>query len=159
MAAPATTVRIAPAGIKLDEGFSTKIAFARAPSVSLWEKTVQPPGIDGGESVETTTMHNTAWRTMNARVLKTLTPMTFKAAYDPNVYNTILNDLVNRNGSITVRFSDGSTLDFYGYLQKFEPAEIQEGAQPEANCTIVPTNYDPAGKVEASPVLTSIAGT
>lgn len=159
MAAPATTVRQTPTGRKLDEGFPTKIAFSRSPAVSFWEKTVQPPGVDGGEPVDTNTMHNVAWRTQNPRVLKTLTPHTTKVAYDPNVYNTIVNDLINQKGAITVRFPDGSTLDYWGYLQKFEPDQIEEGKQPEATVTIVPTNWDYVNNVEAAPVLTSVSGT
>lgn len=158
MAAPATTARQTPAGIKLDDGYSTKIAFERDPDVSFWEKTVQPPGIDGGDAIDTTTMHNAAWRTMAARALKTLTECSVVAAYDPNVYNNILN-LINAEGSITIHFPDASKLDFYGYLKTFEPSENTEGEQPEATITIVPTNYDPANDTEASPVLTSVAGT
>lgn len=159
MAAPASTTRVTPTGRKLDEGFPTKIAFSRAANVSFWEKTVQPPGVDGGEPVDTTTMHNTAWRTKNPRVLVSLEPHTTKVAYDPNVYNTIVNTLINAKGSITVRFPDGSTLDYFGYLQKFEPDAIEEGKQPEATVTIVPTNFDSANNVEAAPVLTSVSGT
>ncbi len=159
MAAPATTVRATPTGIKLDEGFSTKIAFSRLAAASFWEKTVQPPGVDNGEPVDITTMHNIAWRTRNPRVLKDLTPHTTKAAYDPNFYNQIVNTLVGAKGSVTVRFPDGSTLDYYGYLQKFEPDQIEEGKQPEATLTIVPTNWDYVNNVEAAPVLTSVSGT
>ncbi len=159
MAAPATTVRGTPAGIKLDEGFPTKIAFSRLPTASFWEKTVQPPGVDGGEPVETTTMHNLVWRTQNPRVLKTLMPHTTKVAYDPNWYNQIVSTLINQAGSVTVRFPDGSTLDYFGYLQKFEADQIEEGKQPEATVTIVPTNWDPVNHVESAPVLTSVSGT
>ncbi len=80
------------------------------------------------------------------------------AAYDPVVYTDIL-ALINAPGGVTVHFPDGSTLDFYGYIKKFEPAALKEGEQPEATVTIVPTNYDPANHVEASPVLTSVTGT
>lgn len=159
MAAPATTARVAPGGKWLENGHSTKIAFARDSDVSFWEKTVQPPGIDGGDAVETTTMHNTVWRTMAPRTLKTLTESSLTVAYDPNVYNNILNSLINQSGSITCHFPDGSTLDFFGYLKSFEPSENSEGEQPEADITIVPTNYDPVNDVESSPVLTSVAGT
>lgn len=158
MTAPSTTARGTPAGKKLDEGFSTKVAFARLATFSVWEKTVQPPGVDSGEPVETTTMHNLIWRTQNPRKLKTLTPHSFKAAYDPNMYNQVINTLIGINGSITVTYPDGSTLDYYGYLQKIEPDQIEEGKQPEATVTIVPTNVDTSG-AEAGPVLTSVAGT
>lgn len=158
MAAPVAVARQAPAGIRLDDGFSTKISFAQDPDVSFWEMTVQPPGIDGGDAIETTTMHNTAWRTMSARQLKTLTEASVTAAYDPNVFNNILT-LINFETTVTVHFPDGSTLAFYGYLKSFEPGDNTEGEMPEATVTIVPTNYDPVNRVEAAPVLTSVAGT
>lgn len=153
-----STVRQTPSGIKLDDGFSTKIAFNRDPDVSFWEKTVKPPGIDGGDAVETTTMHNVTWRTMSPRKLRTMTQMTSKAAYDPAVYDQI-RELVNQEGSITVHFPDGSKLDFFGYLKDFEPDDHVEGTQPEATITIVPTNQDPVTGAETAPVLTSVTGT
>lgn len=158
MAAPTTSARIAPTGIKLDDGFSTTISFARKTNINLWEKTVKPPGLDGGEKIEQTTMLNIAYRTFTARALKTVTDCTFNAQYDPGVYTDIL-ALINLEGSVTIHFPDGSTYDFYGYLGKFEPAELQEGSPPMAACTIFPTNYDPTNKVEAAPVLTSVTGT
>jgi hypothetical protein len=158
MAAPIPGTRGTPAGIKLKDGFSTKIDFAANPTVSFWEKTVKAPGIDGGDGIEQTTMHNTAWRTKAPRQLKTLTESTTKVAYDPNVYNQIY-ALVNVETTITVHFPDGSSLAFFGFLQKFEADDLQEGTQPEATVTITPTNFDPVGKVEAAPVLTSVPGT
>lgn len=158
MAAPGDTVRQTPAGIYLKNGYSTKVAFARAPSISLWERTAKPPGVEGGDGIDTTTMFNTTYRTMAARTLITLGESSFKAAYDPNVYNTILT-LVNQEGAITHHFPDGSTLSYFGFLKGFEPDEMQEGTMPEATVSIVPTNYDPVAHVEADPVLTSVAGT
>lgn len=158
MAAPSTTVRSAPAGIRLEDGFSTKIAFEADPDVSFWEIGVQPPGIDGGEAIQTSTMHNIAWRTMAPRALKSLTPCQTTVAYDPNVYNNIL-DLINVKQSITVHFPDGSTLDFFGFLKSFSPQAATEGNMPTANVDIVPTNTDPDDGTEAAPVLTSVPGT
>lgn len=158
MAAPALTARVFPAGIKMDDGFPTTIAFARDPDVSLWEKTVKPPGIDGGDPVDTNTMHNVAWRTKSPRKLKTMTESTITAAYDPKVITQIV-ELVNMEGSITVHYPDGSTLSFYGYLQKFEPSDMKEGEQPEASVTIVTTNQDPVTGSEEPPVLVEVSGT
>lgn len=158
MGVPTTTARQTPAGIKLDDGYQTVIAFAADPDVSLWEMTVQPPGLDGGDPIETSTMHNANLRTMSSRQLKTMTPMTTTAAYDPNLYNN-LNALINVETSITVIFPDGSTLAFFGFLQKFDPSELKEGEMPTASITIVPTNVDPATGTEAEFVLTSAVGT
>lgn len=158
MAAPTPTPRGTPAGIKLKDGYSAKVTFAANATVGLWEKTVKPPGIDGGDAIEQTTMHNTTWRTMAPRSLKTLTEHTFKAAYDPVVYTSLLS-IVNVETTVTVAFADGSTIAFFGFLKKFEPDDLEEGKQPEGTATIVPTNFDPVGKVEAAPVVTEVTGT
>jgi hypothetical protein len=67
--------------------------------------------------------------------------------------------LINNETTITVHFPDGSTLAFYGYLKTFEPQEMTEGEQPEAECEFVVTNWDPANRVEAGPVMVEVAGT
>lgn len=158
MAAPTPTTRVTPAGIMLEDGYQSLVTLAADTNIDFWEKTVQPPGLDGGEAIPITTMHNTVYRTFVSRELITLTPISFVAAYDPAVYDQITACL-NVQTTITVTFADGSTLAFYGYLQKFDPAVMTEGAQPEATITIVPTNYDPTNHVEAAPVMTSVAGT
>ena len=158
MAAPATNARSTPLGIMMDDGYSTKIAFARDADVSFWEVTVTPPGIDGGDTIPLTTMHNTTWRTFGSRGLFTLTEMSGTGGYDPDLYDEV-QGLINFNDSITVHFPDGSTLDFFGYLRVFEPQEMSDGGEVRANFTIQPTNYDSANNVEASPVLTEVTGT
>ncbi len=145
------TARQTPAGTALDDGFSTKIAFAADPDVSFWEKTVTPPGVEGGDAIEQTTMFNTAWRTFAARALKTLTDSSVTAAYDPKVYDQII-ALINVEGLITVHFPDASTIDFYGFLKDFTPGENSEGEQPEADITIIATNINPSTGAEAAPV-------
>lgn len=158
MAAPANTVRGTPAGIKLKDGYQSLISFAANSTISFWEKQITPPGLDGGEKVPQTTLNNATFRTFAPRGLYELSDVTVKAAYDPNVYTQIAS-LINVEGAISVKWKDGSTIDFFGYLQKFMPDALVDGTQPEATITIVCTNWDPAGKVEAGPVLTSVSGT
>jgi hypothetical protein len=158
MAAPAVTARVTPPGIMLDDGFPTVIAFAADPDINLWEVSVKPPGIDGGDAIDNTTMHNATWRTRRARALKTLTDSTFTAGYDPNVFGAIL-ALINVEGAITLHWPDGGTYSFFGFLQKFEPNEVKEGEMPTAQVTIVPTNWDPVNHVEAGPLSVDVAGT
>lgn len=158
MAAPTPTTRATPAGIMLDDGHSTKITIAADTDISFWERTVQPPGIDGGDAIDQTTMHSVTWRIMRARALKTLTECQATVGYDPNVYNNLL-PIINLETTITITFPDLSTLAFYGFLKSFEPTDNTEGEVPEATITITPTNFDPTNKVEAGPVLTSVAGT
>jgi hypothetical protein len=104
MGAPTVTARVDPPGIKLDDGHSTTFAFSADANVNLWEKTVTPPGIDGGDEIDTTTMHNNTWRTRAPRQLKTLTEMSCTCAYDPVVYTELL-ALINVRQSITVHGS------------------------------------------------------
>lgn len=158
MAAPTLTARSDPGGIFLCDGYRTLIAFAADPDVSFWEKTVQPPGLDGGDAIDTTTMHNDDLRTKCARSLLDVTDGQATVAYDPAVLDQAY-ALINTETSVTWHFPDGSTYTAYAYLQKFEPQELQEGEQPEASITIVITNYDPVNHVEAAPVLVSAAGT
>lgn len=158
MSAPANTARGTPAGIKLKDGYSSTIAFAANATISFWEKEITPPGLDGGEKVPQTTMLNAALRTFSSRGLYELSDVTVKAAYDPNVLTQIAS-IINVEGSITVKWKDGSTYDFFGYLQKFMPDALSDGQQPEATITIVCTNWDPVAKVEAAPVLTNVSGT
>jgi hypothetical protein len=160
-AAPPTTARSDPSSatvIKLLDGFSSTIGCAANTALKFWEITPKPPGIDGGDKINTTTMLNTAWRTFVPRHLKTLTTMTIQAAYDPDVFNQIY-AVINTTTGWTFHFPDGSTLDFWGALTKFEPGEMKEGEMPVATITIEPGNYDNVNRVEAAPVLTSVSGT
>ena len=158
MTAPVVTARQAPTGIRLDDGHPTFFAFAADPDVSFWEKTVTPPGMDGGDPVDIVTMHNVRWRTKGSRQLMDLTDCSATVAYDPIIYEQAL-ALVNVETSITIHFPDGTTYSFYGFLRTFEPQEINEGEQPEANITITPTNKDPVTGEEEDPVLVNAAGT
>lgn len=158
MTAPAVTTRVEPVGIKLEDGFSTKIALSQDPDISFWEVSITPPGVDGGDPVQTSTMYNTTYRTMAPRALKTLTPLTVTAAYDPAIYDQIV-AIINVNGAITLIFPDGSTVSFYGFVQNFQPQEVAEGTQPRAQITITPTNTDPTDGSEEGPVVDSVAGT
>ena len=140
---------------RIDDGHSTLIEFASNPAVKFYEKEVTPPGVDGGDAIDTTTMRNVKWRTFTPRKLKTLTNSSATVAYDPAVYPQIL-ALINANQLITITFADGSSLDFYGFLKTFTPGPAVEGEQPTAEIEIVPTNKNASG-VETDPVYLSDA--
>lgn len=158
MAAPSTITRVLPDGIMLCDGHSTLIAFEADPDIDFMEITVQPPGIDGGDPIDNTTMHNVAWRTMCPRQLKTLTEFQVTASWDPDVYNQIL-ALINIETNATILLPDGSTLDFFCFIKGVEFSEHTEGERPIMTITVVPTNQDPSDQAEAAPVLTSVPGT
>lgn len=158
MANPTPATRQTPSGRPLKDGYQSLITFAADPDMALWEKRVKPPGIDGGDKIEQTTMHNTAWRTFAARSLKTLTDGSFKFAYTPRSLDGV-EDAINREDSITYEFASGGSVIFFGYLQKIELDEMEEGKQPEGTATIVATNWDPVNDVEAGPIFIGPTGT
>lgn len=157
MAAPTPTTRATPAGIMLRDGFSSKVTIGIDPDISVWEKTAKPPGIDGGDAVDQTTMHNTDYTTSAPQYLKTLTESTFKFSYDPAIYTQLM-AVINVRTTITQSFRDGTTVAYYGFVQKAEFDELVRGTQPEGTMTIMPTNWDHINSVEAGPTVTSVAG-
>lgn len=158
MAAPAATARGTPAGIKLQNGFRCLITFSHNTTISLWEMEVTPPGADGGDPIDTSTMHNATYRTKAPRALIELTNGQMKCAYDPAVKTQIMQE-VNRKQTITVIYPDGTTDAEYGYLKSFTPDALVEGTMPTATCEFVSTAYDPTNNAEAGPTITSVSGT
>lgn len=152
------TTRQTPLGYMLEHGFKALITFEADPDISFWEKTVKPPGLDGGDAIDITTMHNTLWRTSAPRKLITATEITGTCAYAPEVLIQC-KALINVETMITILFSDGDTWEMPGYLRIFDPQEISEGSQPEANYTITPTNRDPDTKEELGPEWAGSTGT
>ena len=158
MAAPTPTARTTPGGLALEDGYRTVVTIAQDVDISIWEVSVTPPSVEGGDGIDQTTMHNNRWRVALPKNLETLGDCTFNGAYDPDLYNQAIS-AINVNTTITITFPDGSTLAFYGFLKTFAPDAVVEGTQPRATFTIQASNWDPANDVEAGPVLTSVSGT
>lgn len=157
MAAPSATARQTPGGIRLPDGFSSKLTPKRFPAVALYEVSGTPPGWDGGEMHSIATMHSIRWEQMYPSSLIRLTDCQWDCGYDPNVMNTI-DDMINVNDEWTVTFRDGSTEAFWGVLRQFTPQALQRGTMPLATVVVSPTNSDNV-LVEQGPVLTSVSGT
>ncbi len=148
-----TIPRVAPTSkVPLTDGFKTKIAFASDPDVAFWENSSTPPGIDGGEKVAMSNMFNVDWHTDAPQALKRLTDSSLNAFWNPKYLAEVL-ALINVNGWITVTFSDGTTLDFVGYLQSAIPQSFEIGQPPMIAIKINPTNRLNTG-VETVPVIT-----
>lgn len=158
MTAPVASTRIAPVGIMLENGYRSLITFAADTNVSLWEIDVTPPGMDGGDAIDTTTMWNNSVRTKAPRALKTITDGSINCGYDP-VVKTQLLALVNVNTTITITYPDGSTEAFFGFLKAATPNSLAEGTLPQMACTFVATNSDPIPGTEQVPVIVEVAGT
>ncbi len=158
MAAPSPTTRVKPSGFKMPDGYRTLITLSNNPAIQIWEKTVKPPGLDGGDKIDTTTMHNDVWRTYEHRSLKTVTDSSASCAYDPDVWPALVQE-INLPQTITITFPDRSQLAFYGFMQKAEIEEHKEGEMPMIAVTLAPTNWDWANFVEAGPTFVAAAGT
>lgn len=138
----------------LTDGYQTLISFSIAITVNFKEKDVMPPGLDGNGEIDTTTMRNSRWRTKQPKHLVTADDMKVTVQYDPIIYQTVVNTLLNQNGTIIVSFPDGSTLEFWGWVDKFIPAALKEGEFPLADITIHPSNQDDSGN-EQAPIYTA----
>jgi len=138
---------------RIDDGHPTFYEFGASSNVFgtlLWEKSVQPPGIQAGGETDITTMRNVVWRTRAPKHLKTLSNSSITVAYDTSAYTALL-AMIGVEQEITVCFPDGSTYAFYGWLDEFTPNEMTEDEQPTAACTIIPSNVNPATRQEAPP--------
>jgi hypothetical protein len=135
--------------LRLDDGFSTIITFANIPTIKIFEKEVTPPGITSGGPIDTTTMRNTAWRTMSPRQLKSLTGVSATVAFATDAIDAIMAQIAV-NQLVTVTFPDGSSIEFYGWLEEFTPGSFKEGEQPTAALKVQPSNRDNNG-VETEP--------
>lgn len=148
MANPAVTTRVTPTGRAMTKGYRSLIAFALDSDISFWEKGTKPPGYDGGDQIDVTTMHNGTYRVFAPQALITLTPVEVRVAWISGSYAQIL-AIMNIEGSITVSFPSGnSPVSFFGFLKQFDPDALTDTNQPEANIVVVPTAWDPANNLE-----------
>ena len=145
----------------MEDGFSTTISFSSALlssasvlTVAMKELEVSPPGVDGGEKIDVTTMRNTTWRTFAPRNLKTLLEAPVVVAWSPDLYDE-MNAMINDNQLITMTLPDTATIAFWGFVKSFTPNAMVEGTQPTANISIEPTNRN-ASQVETAPVVTEV---
>lgn len=158
MAAPTPTVRGTPSGIYIPDGYQSLVTFGLNTTLKVWEKTVKPGDIDGGEPIDTTTMFDVEWHPMRARKLKKRGPFTMVCAYDPDVVADLI-AAVNREDTITCKYPDGTTDANFAFLQKAEFGELKEGEFPEVTLTAQPMNWDKSAHVEAGPAIAAVAGT
>jgi len=124
--------------LRLDDGFATYITFENLPGIKLFEKEVNPPGVSGNGPIDTTTMRNTAWRTMAPKALKTMPQISATVAYATDAI-PLLWAQVGVNQPMIVTMPDGSTLHFWGWIEEFVPGANVEGEQPTASLTIQPS--------------------
>lgn len=156
MAAPQLAVRAIPLAIRLDVGYQSLVVFNSIPNLAIFEKTVQPPSVNGGDPIQTSTMLNEFCETKAPQRLVGDDDGIVVAAYDPAVLST-LRQITNVPDSVTFAYPDGSAEVYWAYLKSAVKSPMQKDQQPEMTLTIVVTNWDPVNCVEACPVY--VAGT
>lgn len=154
----APVTRVTPVGDRLKKGYRSTIAFELDPDVSIWEIEVTPPGLDGGEMIDTTTMFNTTFETMEPNTLMKVTDGGMRVAFDPVCYDQLF-ALINQKGIITTKFSNGDSISDYGILRTFQPDGMVRNGMPTANCVISYTNTHPTTGAEVAPDYITSAGT
>lgn len=129
----------------MHDGFSTIISvWTNGQPINLKEREVQPPDLDGGGEIDTTTMRNVRWRTKAPKSLWTLGDLTVQVQYDPIAYQQLL-PWVNVITYFTVVFPTGQWIGFYGWIDKFTPPSHKEGEFPVAELKVHCSNTDANG--------------
>jgi hypothetical protein len=124
-------------------------------SLFWWEKTVAPMGIQGGGANDITSMRNTRWRTRHPKKLLTLSEASITAAYDPQILEELV-DLAQENRRWMTLFPDGSAWIFWGWFDELSPNDHEEGSEPDADVTIIPSNVDDDLEEVAPQYLSSV---
>lgn len=139
----------------MHDGLHTLVAFEFAPAIGgvlFKEQQIKPWGFDGRGGINTTSLRNVDFVTKVPKTLIDLTDMTGTFQWDPDLYASIFTFILNVNQVITLFMPNGETYQFYGWLDKFDPQEHQEGELPLANITIIPSNINNVTGLEQGPV-------
>jgi hypothetical protein len=137
----------------IEDGFPTTIDFTGA-GITFYERSITPPGYDGGGENDVTTMRNLTLRTRVPKKLKTVTNISLTVLYDDAIYAAAsVFAEINVNQLVTVTFPSGGTLAVWGWANTFDPSEISEGEPPTADMNIIVSNRNGTG-VETAPVYT-----
>lgn len=143
---------------RIDNGFSTTLEFDENPTLEFYEVEVQPPGWDGGDPINTSTMRNTTLETFTPAALMTMTEITVSVAYTSDIFHltTGVKAMVNINQEVILTLPDGATVTFWGYVRSFIPPTHVKNVRPMAGLRVVPTNTNDS-KVETLPVFAAAA--
>lgn len=135
------------------DGYQTLITFALDADFQFWEKSTQPPGLDAGGGIDTSTMHNQKVRTMFPKALQTVTDQSLSGAWAFATYAEV-KAMLGVNQLITTTLPDGSTVAVWGWINKFTPDNMEEGEHPTATLEIMQSNTNNLG-AEVEPVFTA----
>jgi hypothetical protein len=111
-------------------------------AVTFLEKSVTPPGADGGDPLDITDMSTTGNKRKAPRTLTEITPGSATVVYNPANIAAIL-AAVNTSASVHIDYPDGSKETFTGWLRSFTPSELTvDGEQPTADIVVEAAGSD-----------------
>lgn len=112
---------------------------------------ITPFGVDGGEPIDDTRMSNVTYRTAVLRHLVSLSSLTLRGIYDPELLASIIAQ-VNVNQLLTITFPDGKKWKVWGGIVKFTPGELTADGKGTCTVDIRATNRNDSG-VETGPAF------
>jgi hypothetical protein len=149
---PAVTNLRVPAGRFLEIGKQILVTIkgdgTSYNTIGLWEVSVTPVALSGGDKVGIGNQYNSRYETFVPQRLITVGDMQLTVQYDPDAYDEI-SQAINDNTTITIHFPNGDRLAFYGFLKDFTPGEVSRTANPTATAVISATMWDPVNFVES----------
>ncbi len=136
----------------LKNGFKTLVTFSQVLFPDFYgEVEVTPPGTSARGGIPQSTMRNILWTTQLPKGLKELQPLTMKVAYDTRLI-PVLMTLVGVNQRVTIRWPDGATLSFWGWIDEATFDSMTEDNRPIYNLSVQTSNVN-AACVESGPVF------
>lgn len=136
----------------IQDGWVSLITILDVPGgapIYLMEREVQPPGLDGGPPIDTTTMRNRVIKTWEPQGLMDYSEITLQCNYDPHVASFLETLVLNKKRRFRLDFPDGAIWLFGGCMYQWTPASLRTGEFPLAEVKIKPTNRDASGLEES----------
>ena len=139
----------------MHDGLGTIIAFRDVPGIGgvlFKEQQIKPWGYDGRGPILTTSLRNQFVVTKLPKQLADVTDCSGTVQWDPALLETAYLQILQVNMQFDTTFPNGERWAAFGWLDKFDPQEHQEGELPLANITIVVSNVDPVTGAETRPL-------
>jgi len=115
------------------DGYNCRISLVNQ-GITVYEKNVTPPGVEGGDPINITTNDNGDFQSFAPRSRKQKTPAQSEVTYNDTDLDA-LEAAVDQSDDILRVWPDDSTKLESGWLRSSIPNQTQEGEQPTTNLT------------------------
>lgn len=153
MAAPAVQTRSTPTGaIQYEGGPTSRFTIGLNKALCIREFEIAACKIVGGQPIRISSFFNVLFHTKVPQTLLDLEAFVVRGFYDMDIWkDTMYKTVMNKNGAMTFRSAEGSTLSVFGWAREvtFQPHKLGEAPTLELMCEV--SNWDPVNRVEAGP--------